>query len=108
MLVNIIWCKHGRLIDKDASLLMNRSGVSRGYGKHREASGPNIDYDFFLGFFMAEIIYVCIITFVKYATLALYWRIFGRSTVQWPVYILAFCATAWGIAVVRIQVLTPF
>ena len=76
-------------------------GVSVGYGKHREASGPDIDYNFFLGFFMAEIIYTLIITFVKYAILALYWRIFGKQAIQWPIYILGFIATSWGIAVVR-------
>ncbi|KAF2798691.1 hypothetical protein K505DRAFT_346385 [Melanomma pulvis-pyrius CBS 109.77] len=88
MLVNIVWW------------------VSRGYGKHREASGPEIDHDFFLGFFMAEIIYTFILTFVKYAILALYWRIFGKEAIQWPVYILAFVATAWAIAVLFLSIFT--
>jgi hypothetical protein len=51
---------------------------------------------------MAEIIYAFIVTFVKYAILALYWRIFGKDAIKWPVAILTFVATAWGIAVVRI------
>ncbi|KAF2677641.1 hypothetical protein K458DRAFT_491699 [Lentithecium fluviatile CBS 122367] len=80
--------------------------VSRGYGKHREASGPNVDYDFFLGFFMAEIIYTFNITFVKYSILALYWRIFGRETIRWPVYVLTFIATAWCIAVLFLSIFT--
>jgi hypothetical protein len=50
---------------------------------------------------MAEIIYTFIVTFVKYAVLALYWRVFGKDAIKWPVAILVSIATAWGIAVVR-------
>ncbi|ORY01677.1 hypothetical protein BCR34DRAFT_574724 [Clohesyomyces aquaticus] len=78
--------------------------ISKGYGKHREASGPEIDYYFYLGYFVATIIYACIITLVKYAILALYWRIFGRETIQWPVFFLAFFATAWFISVLFLTI----
>lgn len=78
-------------------------GVTRGYGKHREALGPNVDYDFFRGFFVAEIVYTFIITFVKYSILALYYRLFGSDNIRWPVSIMAFVATAWGIAVVCLE-----
>lgn len=52
---------------------------------------------------MAEIIYTFIITIVKYSILALYWRVFGRDAIRWPVWILTAIVTAWGIAVVRVE-----
>jgi hypothetical protein len=76
-------------------------GIPNGYGLHREAVGPNADHKFLLGFFMAEIIYTFIITLVKYSILALYWRIFGKETIRWPVWFLTAVVTSWGIAVVR-------
>ncbi|KAF2450126.1 hypothetical protein P171DRAFT_426596 [Karstenula rhodostoma CBS 690.94] len=79
--------------------------VSRGYGKHREAVGPTVDYDFFLGFFIAEIIYTVIITFVKYSILALYWRLFQADNILWPIGIMSFVATAWGVAVLLLSIL---
>ena len=101
MLVNMMWCKK----DPTSCLTLTHMltcllGISIGYGKHREANGPNGDYNFFLAFFMAEIIYTSIIVFVKYSILALYWRIFGKVAMRWPVWILTAVVTSWGIAVV--------
>ena len=79
-----------------------RSGIPRGYGKHREAFGPHVDYYFFLGFFVAELTYTFIIVFVKYSILALYWRVFGKQSMKWPVVVLGTIVTCWGLAVVRI------
>lgn len=75
--------------------------IVKGYGKHFEASGPNVLHDFLLNFFVAFIWFTVIIAFVKYSILALYWRVFGRGNVRWPVWTLTAVVTAWGIAVVR-------
>lgn len=75
-------------------------GIPNGFGKHMAAFGPRAEYNFFLGFFMAEVIYTVIIVFVKYSILALYWRVFRSTSIKWPVAILAAIVTSWGIAVV--------
>lgn len=74
--------------------------MAKGYGKHREAAGPDIDYNLFLGFFIAEIVYTFIIVLVKFSILALFWRVFGKAAIKWPVWILTVIVSSWGIAVV--------
>ncbi|KAM0149173.1 hypothetical protein ACHAPG_009571 [Botrytis cinerea] len=71
------------------------------------AFGPRAEYNFFLGFFMAEVIYTVIIVFVKYSILALYWRVFRSTSIKWPVAILAAIVTSWGIAVFLIGISVP-
>ncbi|KAF7912264.1 uncharacterized protein EAF01_001285 [Botrytis porri] len=80
--------------------------IPHGFGKHMEAFGPKAEYNFFLGFFMAEVIYTVIIVFVKYSILALYWRVFRSTSIKWPVAILAAIVTSWGIAVLFLSIFT--
>ncbi|KAF7857866.1 uncharacterized protein EAF02_011233 [Botrytis sinoallii] len=80
--------------------------IPNGFGKHMEAFGPKAEYNFFLGFFMAEVIYTVIIVFVKYSILALYWRVFRSTSIKWPVAILAAIVTSWGIAVLFLSIFT--
>jgi hypothetical protein len=83
-------------------------GVGKGYGKHREANGPDVDYNFFLGFFLAEVIYTFIVVFAKYSILALYWRVFRIESIKWRIWTLVAIVSAWGIAVVCIvSIMSP-
>ncbi|PQE27137.1 integral membrane protein [Rutstroemia sp. NJR-2017a WRK4] len=88
------------------ALTRSALGIPRGYGKHSAAFDSHADYFFFLGFFMAELIYTIIIVFVKYSILALYLRLFRSVSVKWPVGILAAIVTAWGIAVLFLSIFT--
>ncbi|PQE20869.1 integral membrane protein [Rutstroemia sp. NJR-2017a BBW] len=90
----------------DIFICVAMARIPRGYGKHSAAFGSHADYFFFLGFFMAELIYTIIIVFVKYSILALYLRLFRSVSVKWPVGILAAIVTAWGIAVLFLSIFT--
>jgi hypothetical protein len=65
--------------------------------------GPNVVRDFSIGLFAAELTYTGVIVFVKFSILALYWRIFSRSTsIQLPIYVMATAVFMWGVAVVSV------
>ncbi|KAF2726503.1 hypothetical protein EJ04DRAFT_453232 [Polyplosphaeria fusca] len=100
------WLIVGAMICATAMLGNFGWWVAKGYGKHREASGVDIDFNLFLGFFIAEIVYTLIIVLVKFSILALYWRVFGKNTVRWPVLILTAIVSAWGIAVLFLSIFT--
>lgn len=79
-------------------------GIPRGLGRHIETfSKPRADVleDFFVSLFRAELTYTGVIVFVKFAILALYWRIFGQSvSIKIPIIVLSIVVFLWGAAVV--------
>ncbi|RWA04860.1 hypothetical protein EKO27_g10242 [Xylaria grammica] len=80
--------------------------IPRGLGRHVQTFGPNVQEDFAIGLFTAELTYTGVIVFVKFSILALYWRIFNQnSSIKLPVAILSGAVTAWGIAVLLLTLL---
>ncbi|KAI0409322.1 hypothetical protein F4802DRAFT_593599 [Xylaria palmicola] len=74
--------------------------IPRGLGRHVQTFGPNVQRDFAIGIFAAELNYAGVIVFVKFSILALYWRIFNKNiSIKLPVAVLSTTVTAWGIAV---------
>ncbi|KAF2153683.1 hypothetical protein K461DRAFT_114435 [Myriangium duriaei CBS 260.36] len=70
----------------------------RALGRHIQTFGPNATRDFSIGLFTAEVTYTGVVVFVKLAILALYWRIFNRSSIRLPIAILSTAVSMWGIA----------
>ncbi|TVY93984.1 Satratoxin biosynthesis SC1 cluster protein, partial [Lachnellula willkommii] len=110
MLANFLWCKFILIIPERIFPIkcLTLIGIPRGYGKHSAAFGPHGEYYFFLGFFVAELIYTFIIVFVKYSILALYWRLFrsGSPSIKLPILMLTAVVTSWGIAVLFLSIFT--
>ncbi|KAI0514755.1 hypothetical protein F5B22DRAFT_647233 [Xylaria bambusicola] len=80
--------------------------IPRGLGKHVQAFGPEVQEDWAIGLFTAELTYTGVIVFVKFSILALYWRIFNKnSSIRLPIAILTGTVAAWGIAVFLLTVL---
>ncbi|KAF2962768.1 hypothetical protein GQX73_g10803 [Xylaria multiplex] len=80
--------------------------IPRGLGRHVQTFGPNVQEDWAIGLFTAELTYTGVIVFVKFSILALYWRIFNKnSSIKLPVAILTFTVGAWGIAVFLLTLL---
>ncbi|KAI1487267.1 hypothetical protein F5X96DRAFT_650914 [Biscogniauxia mediterranea] len=73
--------------------------IPRGLGRHVWTFGPNVVEYFYIGLFTAELTYTGVIVFVKFSILALYWRIFNKTSIKVPVCILGSAVLMWGIAV---------
>ena len=75
-------------------------GTNHGLGHHYVFFGRQVLYDFNKYLFVGEITYTLILVFVKYAILALYWRIFNYRSVRISVLVTVAIITAWGAATV--------
>lgn len=89
-----------------ASLAHNYGGaellpvVSKGFGRHIETLGSNATYDFMLCMFIGDLFCPLVIILVKYSILALYMRLFGHTSVETLIWIIAAIVTSWGLATV--------
>ncbi|KAH6649103.1 integral membrane protein [Truncatella angustata] len=79
--------------------------IPRGLGRHIQTFGPNATEDLFIGLFVCELTYTGVIVFVKFSILALYWRIFNKTSIRYPITILGIAALMWGIAVFLLTIL---
>ncbi|KAI1189305.1 hypothetical protein F5B17DRAFT_450211 [Nemania serpens] len=80
--------------------------IPRGLGRHVQTFGPHVQEDWAIGLFTAELTYTGVIVFVKFSILALYWRIFHKSSgIKLPVAIMSGIVGAWGISVFLLTVL---
>ncbi|KAL2864488.1 putative integral membrane protein [Aspergillus lucknowensis] len=73
--------------------------VYRGVGTHIYQYGMPGMTHFFLNLFVCEILYTFSICFTKYSILLFYWRIFKKTSIRIPIYILTFLVTGWGLGV---------
>ena len=64
--------------------------------------GPRAEIYIFLGFCFAELTYTGVIVFIKFSILALYWRLFDRTSIKPWIYVLCGILTSWDLAVVSI------
>lgn len=80
--------------------LTGRVVIDNGLGKHIWVSPPNAITVFLQGLFISELCYTGVITTVKYSILALYWRLFKKTPIRIPIYIVTAMVTCWGLAVV--------
>ncbi|KAL7961750.1 hypothetical protein V8C34DRAFT_272282 [Trichoderma compactum] len=79
--------------------------VSRGLGKHVWADPPDAQYAWAVGLFIGELGYFVTIACVKWSILAFYWRSFKiRSSVKFPIYILAVIVLLWATAVILLTI----
>lgn len=87
--------------------LLTVLGIPRGLGRHVQTFGPHVQEDWAIGLFTAELTYTGVIVFVKFSILALYWRIFHKSSgIKLPVAIMSGIVGAWGISVVSFPTCT--
>ena len=82
---------------------MIRLGVHRGVGRHIELYGPEGVKHFYLSLFVCEILYTLTLCLTKFSILLFFLRIFGKTNIRIPIYILASIVTGWAIAVVTHQ-----
>jgi len=76
--------------------------VNRGVGTHIYRYGETGFRHFFINLFVCEILYTLSICTTKYSILLFYWRIFERTSIRIPIYILTALVTGWGLGVVCI------
>ncbi|KAI2885216.1 hypothetical protein CBS63078_11256 [Aspergillus niger] len=74
--------------------------VNHGVGQHIYLYGIQGLHHFLLNLFIVEILYTLSICFTKYSILMFYWRIFGMSNIRYPIYLIAFVVTGWGLGVI--------
>ncbi|XRM45278.1 hypothetical protein ABZX51_008378 [Aspergillus tubingensis] len=74
--------------------------VNHGVGQHIYLYGLPGLHHFLLNLFIVEILYTLSICFTKYSILMFYWRIFGMSNIRYPIYLIAFVVTGWGLGVI--------
>ena len=77
-------------------------GIGHGLGTHifRFANPLEPLYWFLLDLFIGEILYAISIMLTKFSILAFYWRIFGCSSMRFPIYGLVFVVLAWALGVI--------
>ncbi|KAI9708375.1 MAG: hypothetical protein M1820_004079 [Bogoriella megaspora] len=78
--------------------------VPHGLGKHVWAAPPDASYVWAKGLFMQLFFYFTTIAAVKGSLLCLYWRIFNRSHIRLPIYIIAGIVACWYIAVTLVGI----
>ncbi|RAL08854.1 putative integral membrane protein [Aspergillus homomorphus CBS 101889] len=74
--------------------------VNHGVGQHIYLYGMPGLHHFLLNLFVVEILYTLSICFTKYSILMFYWRIFGMSNIRYPIYLIGFVVTGWGLGVI--------
>ncbi|RAK99402.1 putative integral membrane protein [Aspergillus ibericus CBS 121593] len=74
--------------------------VNHGVGQHIYLYGMAGLHHFLLNLFIVEILYTLSICFTKYSILMFYWRIFSMSNIRYPIYLIAFIVTGWGLGVI--------
>ncbi|KAI1099134.1 hypothetical protein F4804DRAFT_349604 [Jackrogersella minutella] len=80
--------------------------IPRGLGRHVQTFGPDVSELFSIGLFTAELTYTGVIVFVKFSILALYWRLFQKSTsIKLPIFIMGVVVFVWGIVVFLLTLL---
>ncbi|TWU70476.1 hypothetical protein ED733_000279 [Metarhizium rileyi] len=79
--------------------------VKHGFGLHIWAAPADAIRSYFLGLFVAEILYTLSLVFIKWSILAFYWRIFGAGRRIRPLLWTMFAVVcSWGIAVLLITI----
>ncbi|KAJ5153865.1 uncharacterized protein N7500_009304 [Penicillium coprophilum] len=79
--------------------------VRRGVGTHIYSLGQTGVSHFYMNLFVCEILYTLSLCFTKYSILLFFWRIFSRTTIRIPIYIIASVVTGWGLGVILTTVL---
>ncbi|KAK9769640.1 putative Integral membrane protein [Seiridium cardinale] len=79
--------------------------IPRGLGRHVQTFGPNVKVDLAIALFTCELTYTGVIVFVKFSILALYWRIFNKTSIKLPIVIVASAVFMWGLAVFLLTLL---
>ena len=75
-------------------------GVHRGVGRHIEVYGPEGVKHFYLSLFICEILYTLTLCLTKFSIMLFFLRIFGKTSIRIPIYILAMIVTGWAVSVV--------
>ncbi|KAJ5817158.1 hypothetical protein N7447_009391 [Penicillium robsamsonii] len=73
--------------------------IHRGVGTHIYPLGRTGVSHFYINLFVCEILYTLSLCFTKYSILLLFWRIFNRTNIRIPIYIIASVVTGWGLGV---------
>ena len=79
-------------------------GVHRGVGRHIEVYGLEGVKHFYLSLFVCEILYTLTLCLTKFSIMLFFLRIFGRTNIRIPIYILAMIVTGWAVSVVSSEV----
>ena len=75
-------------------------GVHRGVGRHVEVYGLEGVKHFYLSLFICEILYTLTLCLTKFSIMLFFLRIFGKTSIWIPIYILAMVVTGWAVSVV--------
>lgn len=81
-----------------------RPGVHRGVGRHIKLYGLEGIEHFYTGLFVCEILYTLTLCLTKFSILLFFWRIFAKTSIRIPIFILASIVTGWAISVVSTKV----
>ncbi|KAJ5371873.1 hypothetical protein N7517_003879 [Penicillium concentricum] len=79
--------------------------IQRGVGTHIYPLGLTGVSHFYMNLFVCEILYTLSLCFTKYSILLFFWRIFNRTNIRIPIYIIATVVTGWGLGVILTTVL---
>ena len=99
--VDMIICERSsRFPCNETDREITRPGVHRGVGRHIEVYGPEGVEHFYLSLFVCEILYTLTLCLTKYSILLFFLRLFTKTNIRIPIYILGSIVTGWAIAVV--------
>lgn len=82
-------------------------GVHRGVGRHVEVYGLEGVKHFYLSLFVCEILYTLTLCLTKFSIMLFFLRIFGKTSIRIPIYILAMIVTGWAVSVVSSEADLP-